>query len=98
MIVDESTAYVEKIIGPFAKPDVGNIRKGYIHRYFADKAFTDTFMNSEIDYVIWYAPYKLVQLSESEHFPIPKVCVFNTKNKELYTEKYCDKLMESSEM
>lgn len=98
LIVDESTAYMEKIIGPFAKPDTGVVRKGQIHKFFADKAFTDTFMNSEIDYVIWYAPYKLVQFSESEYFPLPRVCVFNTKNKELYTEKYCDKLMESSEM
>ncbi len=75
-ILDESSAYFEaeqrrdEII--FEAPI-----KGYPHLWLLDQAFTNVFMGSDIDYVIWFAPYK------QEHLfcdiMLPEVVVYNTK-------------------
>ena len=75
-ILDESSAYFEaeqrrdEII--YEVPI-----KGYPHLWLLDQAFTNVFMGSDIDYVIWFAPYK------QEHLfcdiMLPEVVVYNTK-------------------
>ncbi len=56
-IFDESSAYVLK----GNEPRIINgmtVVKCQQHWFFMDRAFTECFMNSDIDYVVWCAPFK----------------------------------------
>lgn len=83
-ILDESSAYFEaeqrrdEII--YQAPI-----KGYPHLWLLDQAFTNVFMGSEIDYVIWFAPYKQEHLFCN--IILPEVVVYNTKE-HLDSRKY----------
>ena len=54
------------------------LMKGQVHLWFADKRFVEVFQSSEIDYLIWYAPYKLIQSAGSAP-QLPVACVFDCK-------------------
>lgn len=58
--------------------------------HFLDKRFLDVFQHSDIDYLIWYTPYKIFHGAPIQP---PKVSVFDMKkcnfeNVVLYPEKY----------
>ena len=36
------------------------------HVFAADKAFVDVFLHSDIDYIIWCAPFKYIEVLEGE--------------------------------
>ena len=40
-----------------------------------DESFTQAFKNSDIDYFIWFAPYKRFEHIESS-FELPKACIY----------------------
>lgn len=78
-VFDESTAYVQVdnpelvkrgpvALEPFEAESVW---------HFMDKRFLDVFRNADVDYLIWYTPYKIFYGSPVQP---PKVCVFDVKN------------------
>lgn len=76
-IMDESSAYCKVK----RKPKVykaGNRIKIDPHQYYYDESFVKVFANTDIDYVIWFAPFKRI---DSIHgvVPQPKVFVYDTK-------------------
>lgn len=75
-VVDESSAYVESVDKPL-KMEVGMPMFGRPHFWFFDKSFLQVFIGSEIDYLIWFAPFKQEHLYYG--FEFPEVVVFDTK-------------------
>lgn len=57
-IFDQSTPYLWT---HYTKRDraPGDVTVGKIHRYFHDRNILDCFNDKRIDYIIWYAPYKV---------------------------------------
>lgn len=96
-VFDESTAYVQVDTPEFAKrgPIAGEPFEAALVWHFADKRFLDVFRNTDIDYLIWFAPYKRFWGAPVQP---PKVCVFDVKN---YNYKhiidYPEELITSSE-
>lgn len=99
-ICDESTAYVEA----FNTEDVskerhqGDLTLCRPHIFCLDKKFVKIIKESKVDYVIWYAPWKLLQAAGLSIFPLPKGAIFDVKN---LTDKklvdYNHKMMISAE-
>lgn len=56
----------------------GEMIAGKPHLFFWDKNFVNVFLHSGIDYLIWYAPYKLLRTSQGI-FELPKVVMFDCK-------------------
>ncbi len=81
-ICDGSTAYVEAL----NTEDVGKERhQGDLtlckpHIFCLDKKFVKIIKDSKVDYVIWYAPWKLLQTAEFGIFPLPKGAIFDVKS------------------
>ena len=76
LVYDESSAYFECERTIAACSLQGE--RGRPHLWFLDKAFLDVFLNTEIDYFIWYAPYKWFERLEPP-CSLPKACVFDCK-------------------
>ena len=75
-VYDESSAYFEcerdaVVCSPQGEP-------GNPHLWFLDKAFLDVFLNTEIDYLIWFTPYKWFEKIEPPCI-LPKACIFDCK-------------------
>ena len=79
-VMDESSAY-------FKVHDIEVVKKcreideqieGQPHFHFLDRHFLDVFINSKIDYFIWYTPFKFLCSTEGK-FDLPQVCVFDTR-------------------
>lgn len=99
LVTDEQTAKKKLEAGEYFNADP------VLH--FLDKKFIDVFRNIDIDYLIWYAPYKMfygapIQLPDKTFYGVPiqfpKVCVFDVK-KCCYENlvEYPDNLIVSSE-
>ena len=77
-VLDESTAYTlvddPEVARRGLKPGEPFIAKPIF--YFLDNRFIDVFRNSDIDYLIWYAPYKMFHGCPVQ---LPRVCVFDVK-------------------
>lgn len=99
MIFDESTAYIqsEKDIDKKIEFRKGNIICGQPHICFVDRRFLNSFINTGIDYLIWYAPYKRVNLLEKS-FELPKVCAFDLSKEIPHITDYIENKMISSEI
>jgi hypothetical protein len=84
-VLDESTAYTIvddlEVAQRGFRPGEPFIAKPAFH--FLDNRFINVFRNSDIDYLIWYAPYKVFHGSPAQ---LPKVCVFDVKK---YNYKEC---------
>lgn len=78
-VFDESTAYVQVDDPEFAKrgPVALEPYEAESVWHFMDKRFLNIFQNADIDYLIWYAPYKLFYGAPVQP---PMVCVFDVKN------------------
>ena len=61
-VYDESSAYFEDACT--ISPN-GIIASGRPHMFMLDESFTQAFKNSDIDYFIWFAPYKRFEHIES---------------------------------
>lgn len=79
-IMDESSAYflADNIDDITKDRQVSEMVLGRPHFHFWDKNFIKTFKNSNIDYLIWYTPFKLINSSIGK-LDLPEVCVFDTK-------------------
>jgi len=78
-IFDESSAYVLVNDRELCKRGsvAGEPYSAMDYNYWQDKRFLDVFIDADIDFLIWYAPYKMI-ISESEVY-LPNTCVFDLK-------------------
>lgn len=109
-VFDESSAYMENLqnttVQEFYKsnPEQDTIIRGRPHYWWIDRDFLNCFLNTGIDYLIWYTPFKAskyldVSLS-FERFKFPQAIVFDLNNldiKNLDTKKYNEKYMIGAE-
>lgn len=98
-IMDESSAYMQAINPSDTLDRVyeGRMMQGTLHQYWEDEAFVRAIYNSEVDYLIWFTPWKYIQLQEGGHLHVPKTFVFDIKRMSIQTQKYNPELMVSSE-
>ena len=75
-VFDESSAYLEDVCDI---PRNELIISGKPHMYMFDKAFVDVFRDADIDYFIWFTPYKRFECIVP-HFELPKACVYKIGN------------------
>ena len=100
-VFDESTAYIEALDKQYIKdnPQEGELSCGQPHLACCDKRFLDIIINSEVDYVIWYTPYKLITDINGKMFPLPKVAIIErAKIPQEAFQIYNSDLMISSEV
>lgn len=79
LVFDESSGIYYELINRTRKEELEH-RTGAEcrpHWFFLDKAFVNIFLNSDLDYLIWYAPYKI----DTNHLELkmPKVVFFDLK-------------------
>ena len=94
-VFDESSAYWESDEADTIVKE-GKMLIGEPHFWFVDKKFVDIFYHSEIDYLIWVTPYKMLFNSSFPH-PLPRACVFDCKNATMSLRKYDASFMVSVE-
>ena len=84
LIFDESSRYVKtndpEIAKSGPKRDQSFIGEPYLH--FIDKRFLSAFQNTDIDFVIWFSPYKHLQVAGLQEYP--NIAVYDVKR---YTYK-----------
>jgi hypothetical protein len=98
-VMDESSAYfqVKDKKDVKATPQIGHLCEGKPHFFWSDKAFLETIINSDIDFVIWYTPFKLLNTDKGK-FPLPRVCVYDVKGAKYDTVDFDEKAMRSCEV
>lgn len=92
LVCDESSGtYFETIKGTLGK----------VHVFFLDKKFLDVFINSDLEYLIWYAPYKHFETVE-HHNEFPRIIIFDIvafkSSKEIRMFEYDENKMISNEL
>lgn len=99
-IFDESSMYCSTL-EPYQHRKVGDLMKGIPHLWFTDKRFAEVLINSEIDYLIWFTPYKYVTAFDEngERVTLPRAVVISIQ----YLDKipfndYLVDTMESTEL
>lgn len=92
LIFDESTAYVQAADKAIVErgPIAGEFFQCNLLWHFLDKRFVDVFKDADIDYLVWFTPYKMIHGSTIQP---PKICVFDVKKYEFtdlrkYPEEY----------
>ena len=98
LVFDESSTYLET---DQPRPKIvlkGQAIYGKRHFHFWDSAFLKTFIQSEIDYLIWYTPYKFMETASGEIITEPRVCVFNTRYPVFHAIPYIEANMVSYEV
>ena len=100
-IFDESSAYCEASDMKDVKREKHEGMKTSevkAHLFCYDKEFVKIIKESEVDYVIWFAPFKLIQAEGIGIFPLPKCAVYDVKHiKDAELFEYNHKMMISSE-
>lgn len=79
-IFDESSAYFEikKRKNTEKIRYVNELMAGSPHMFVLDAAFINLLREFDLDYLIWYAPFKLLNTTNG-NIKLPKVCVFDIK-------------------
>ena len=77
-VMDESSSYCQLCD---KKVDIkeGDKAKVKPHLHFFDKAFTNVFIESEIDYLIWFSPFKYFRTVQG-FLDLPHAVVFDIHN------------------
>ncbi len=98
LIFDESSQYME-VPHKINNPLVGTSVMARPHFWWADENFISVFVNSDIDYVIWFTPYKHCEIYDQHGNPItmPIITMIDTKQR-IDAHKYDKDLMESVEI
>ena len=97
-IFDESSPYMETTQKQ-EQFTVGEIVAGQPHFWFYDETFISAIAFSEIDYVVWYTPYKHCDLFRGgERFELPKAAIIRVRDNIIPTFHYNEELMESAEV
>lgn len=74
-VCDESSAYMEPL-QKIENPIRGQLNCGRVHVFFNDSAFIKVIKDSDIDYLVWFAPYKKIDFL-GKGLELPKVVVYN---------------------
>lgn len=98
-LMDESSAYfeVENMDDVTKERQAGEMVLGRPHFHFMDKNFIRVFDHSDIDYLIWYSPFKLINSSKGK-LDLPEVCVFDIKRPVRQYMEYDENYMMSAEI
>lgn len=99
-IFDESSMYFETNI-EIKNQKIGDKVMGIPHFGFIDNSFLQTILHTEIDYLIWFTPYKHTKIYDNNYqsFEPPKAAIINSKKyPEEYLKKYDPKHMSSTEL
>lgn len=94
-IFDESSAYFVKL-GDSIIMDNQTAVPGQQHWFFADEAFVKVFRNSDIDYIVWCAPFKYINAIGSEPIQV-RAAVIDVKQYDVVPITYDSSKMVSSE-
>lgn len=108
-IFDESTDYFMPLNpkDEYKQGDIVKVLPKNVHFWFKDKFFIELIINSNADYVIWYAPYKMLSeksfytiLNGNEEFCLPKAVILDCKHHETINNlmEYDVDLMRSTEV
>lgn len=79
---------------------VGTLVPAMPHLWFLDEEFVKEFRGSEIDYIVWFTPYKHCQVHDQQgnRLKLPEAVIINTSENFPKTIKYDNDLMESAEV
>jgi hypothetical protein len=104
-VMDESSAYSQSDDSSIIESEhyEGEVSLVSLHCFWSDRAFLESFLNSDVDFLVWYTPYKLLRSVEIvkkrlEIVDLPRVCVYDIKEAKYDTITYNEKLMLSSEI
>ena len=98
-VVDESSGYIQTTMPEMAQRknvQAGEKYSGYPHFYFWDEYFLKPVIGSDIDFLIWFTPFKYIW-AETGLIDLPHVCVYDVKSMDIETKKYDENLMMSYE-
>ena len=95
-MIDESSAYF-RIYDKSIKPEEGKRVIGAPHLFFFDKSFIEEIKNIRIDYLIWYAPFKLLRTNDGI-FTLPQAVIYNIHEIDFDDIEYDQSEMRSSEV
>lgn len=95
-VIDESSAYGQAVS---ERPDINHVKNGdfteaQMHYFFLDKNFVSVFAGTSVDYLIWFAPFKLFNSTEGI-VQLPKAVIYDCKKIQISDMiKYnCDKMV-----
>ncbi len=79
LIFDESSGYVQTEDPELVKSGAkcGRVSKGSLYLHFTDKRFLSVFQNTDIDYVIWFSPFK--HFNSTIPYELPNLAVYDVK-------------------
>ena len=99
-VFDQSCAYIEvENKKDLHVNKIGYAQKGKPHCCFIDKNFVDIIKQLNADYLIWFAPYKLLYKTNNKKVRIPKCAIYDIKNiKEKHLHNYNIEMMKSGEL
>ena len=99
MVFDESSPYLESP-EPHTASKIGDVQFGRPHCWFLDSAFMTMIKNSDIDYLVWFTPYKHCDLFNTVlgRVELPRTAVINVRNIEVPLIKYEPLNMISAEL
>ena len=99
MVFDESSPYLESP-EPHTASKIGDVQFGRPHCWFLDSAFMTMIKNSDIDYLVWFTPYKHCDLFNTVlgRVELPRTVVINVRNIEVPLIKYEPLNMISAEL
>ena len=95
-VFDESSAYME----PLRKtnnPVKGQLHCGKVHVWFNDSAFIKVLKDSDIDYLVWFTPYKMIEFL-GKGLELPRAVVYNIKELPQEQFEYNENCMMSVEV
>ena len=80
-VFDEASAYFEALEVKQNRRS-SDVSQGYPHYWFLDKVFMEELIGSEVDYLIWFTPYKHCNMYRDGHkgiIELPTATIINIK-------------------
>ena len=83
LIFDETPGYLQSqdII---INPKVGDQIKGFPHRHFSDIKLVESFIEADVDFIVWMTPYKNLPKNPRMY---PQICVIDMRREEDWKKK-----------
>lgn len=97
-VFDESSAYCEVADEKKVNIKKGELMRGRPHIHFLDNQFLKVIDGSEIDYLIWYAPYKKINLGGDKIYDMPRAAIYDSSNMKFECIEYNNKRLISVEV
>ena len=83
LIFDEAAGYIQ-IVDKTVEVRPGAEARGIPHLHFRDRNLVECFMNADVDYIIWFTPYKNIPGNKNIY---PLISVFDMKRQEIWEKK-----------